>query len=570
MSRCLSMAVVPIAVVLLVGCSQDDVPGNPLTYDMLMNGFDDTSPLNEAALTIPQDAGPPHHVFQGRLDLHGEDVVGQIAVISGNADVAPEESHLPEFDFEFVQSAGYLIPKVRGLIIADHVYWNIIIGPGRAWQQAGDRGYTRASFPFGLAWKGSNGILNGTMTFLFDDTRVSKVWYQITQETTVSFSADLWGLLDATYHRGPVADADAIAASFTRELAERLPTKPIETLAQDFPGVDITAFGAGITPEHMTWYGFVVNGINYVGGCRTRYGIYPYCDEMRAPSYSTAKSAFASVALMRLAQKYNIDAPGLLIKDHVPEASESPGDWDAVTFNHVLDMSTGNFGSSEYMVDEEDFSDPFWTQTYYAEKIAAAFNWPNSALPGTQWVYRTCDTFILTRALHNYLQAQEGAEADIFEFAVDEVYKPLKIGPGAYATLRTEDDNWQGQPYGGYGMWWIPDDIAKLAAFLNVHDGTTNGVQLLHPDMLAATLQRNPDDRGVDTPWGKYNNGFWANEVTYGCTFWITEMMGYSGVVVVLMPNGTAYYYASDNREFTWEAAVAESDKIAPFCPMGS
>ena len=45
------------------------------------------------------------------------------------------------------------------------------------------------------------------------------------------------------------------------------------------------------------------------------------------------------------------------------------------------------------------------------------------------------------------------------------------------------------------------------------------------------------------------------------------QMLGYSGIVVVLMPNGTNYYYASDGRDFTWAAAVREADKIIPHCP---
>jgi hypothetical protein len=532
-----------------------------------MNGFDYTSPVDETALTCPTDAALPAHTFEGRLELHGEDAIGEMAVLQGDPNVAPEESHLPEFDVEFVQQDGYLIPVRRGLITADHPSWNYILGPGRVWQAKGDQGYSRASFPFALVWKGSNGTLNGTMTFLFNDESVSKVWYQITQETAIGFSADLWGLLDASYHPGPVRDAAAIKAAFAQELADRFPTQPIEALAEAYPGVDVTAFGDGITPEHMTWFGFVADGVNYVGGCQTRYGTYPYCESMRAPSYSTAKSAFVSVGLMRLAQKYDPDVPSLLIKDYVPEAAVSPGDWRAVTFDHVLDMATGNYRSAEFMVDEEDWDgDPFWREETYAEKIAAAFNWPNSAPPGIQWVYRTSDTFILTRAMHNYLQAQEGPEADIFQFVVDEVYKPLKMAPGAFTTLRTKDDNWQGQPYGGYGLWWIPDDLAKITTLLNVDGGAIDGEQRLHPDVLAAALQRDPNNRGVDIPWGKYNNAFWANRYIFDCEVWVAEMQGYSGIVVVLMPNGTAYYYASDNREFTWDAVLREADKIAPFC----
>jgi hypothetical protein len=33
------------------------------------------------------------------------------------------------------------------------------------------------------------------------------------------------------------------------------------------------------------------------------------------------------------------------------------------------------------------------------------------------------------------------------------------------------------------------------------------------------------------------------------------------------MPNGTTYYYFSDNKEFAWDKAVRESHGIAPHCP---
>ena len=36
--------------------------------------------------------------------------------------------------------------------------------------------------------------------------------------------------------------------------------------------------------------------------------------------------------------------------------------------------------------------------------------------------------------------------------------------------------------------------------------------------------------------------------------------------VVALTPNGSTYYYFSDNQQFAWDAAVRESNKIAPFC----
>ena len=263
-------------------------------------------------------------------------------------------------------------------------------------------------------------------------------------------------------------------------------------------------------------------------------------------------------------------APGLLIRDFVPESAASPGDWSSVTFDQVLDMSSGNFRSAAFEDDALFASDPFWKFEYYADLIRAAFDRPHSVDPGTQWVYRTPDTFILTRALHNYLQEVEGPEADVFQFVVDEVYRPLKINPGGHTVLRTRDNNWQGQAMGGFGQWLIPDDVAKISTLLN-SGGVIDGKQILHRGILDAALQRDPADRGVDIDTArKYNNAFWAQRYGvaegFDCEFWVPQMMGFSGVVVALFPNGATYYYASDNREFTWETALREADKVAPLC----
>ncbi len=543
-----------------------------LTYKDLMDGFDTTLPVAETAFAAPANAAQPQHIFEGRLELLDEDQVGNIEVVRGDPDVEPDLPHLPEFNFAFVQSDGTLIPTQRGLIVTEHSTWNYIIEPGHVWQEASDQGYSRASFPFALVPKGGNSTYNGTMTFLFNDDGISKVWYQITQETSFYFRANFWGLLEAAYHPEPVANADQIRDDFAQELANRFPTKPIEQLAEDYPGTDISQFDANLSPEHLTAYGFVVNGVNYVSDCQTRYGRYTYCDYMRAASWSTAKSAFASVALMRLAQKYGPDVAHLLIKDYVPEYAYSPGDWSQVTFDHTLDMATGNYESARRMADEEQFdTHPFWAEDSYAGKITAAFSWPHSADPGTQWVYHTSDTFIVTSAMNNYLQTQAGSEADIFDFVVDEVYAPINMGPGVFSTSRTSDNHWQGLPYGGSGLWWVQDDIAKIATLLQNNGRSPSGEQLLQPDLVAAALQQNPNDRGVAIDGrNQYNNAFWATKYDqrdgYDCEFWVPQMLGISGVVVVLMPNGSTYYYFSDNQEFTWNAAVRESNKIAPHC----
>ena len=547
-----------------------DEERNILTLEDLTAGFQPDGPLEEPALAMPPHVAASKHTFEGRLELIGESQNGFGNILRGDSMPLP---HLPEFDFQFIQVDGYLVPVQRGLIRTQHENWNYFLGPGQAWSEPGDGDFSRASFPFALSWKGSNAIHNGTMTFLFNDQGVSKVWYQVTQETTIGFRADFWGLLDAVYHPGPIPNADQYRQAFTREIADRIPTRPIEDLTKDFPDVELSVFGEGVSPDAMTWYGFVINGINYIGGCQTRYGVYPYCDSMRVPSYSTAKSAFASLALMRLAQKFDPGVPDLLIRDYVPETTGSIGDWSTVTFDHVLDMATGNYRSPDHMVDEEHWdTDPFWLEDSYQDKITAAFNWPNNAPPGTIWVYRTFDTFIVTRAIQNYLWEQEGEGADIYDFVVTEIYQPLKMGPGVFSTLRTNENQSRGQAYGGYGLWWIPDDLAKITTFLNLDHGSIDGQQILHPDLLDDALQRDPLDRGVDRDGhGKYNNAFWADQYTLdngsSCTVWVPHMYGYSGILVALMPNGTAYYYASDNQEFSSNAAIQESHHLIPMCP---
>jgi len=541
-----------------------------LSYADLLQGFAFTGPVDESAFAMPDDAAPPAHVFEGRLELLGEKDYGKIDVLKGS--FPPEFAYLPAFDFAFVQHETYLIPVNRSVIIGADSGWNILLEPGRVWQEAGDQGDSRASFPFTLMPKGTNATLNGTMTFVFNDESISKVWYQVTQETTMYARANLWGLLDAVYHREVIPDADQIRADFIQELASHFPTKPIEALAVDYPGVDLVAFGRLIGLENTAWYGFVINGVNYVNGCQTRFGRYTYCEALRAASYSTSKSAFVAVALMRLAQKYGPEVADLLIKDYVPESAKSLGNWNYVTFGHTLDMATGNYYSAGYMVDDESEQMLKYGQAQpYARKIAMAFHWPRREKPGQRWVYRSSDTFILVNALQNFLRTKEGPNADIYQFVVDEVYKPLGIGPGAYSTLRTEDNNWQGVPDGGQGLWWVADDIAKITTLLNADQGKIDGVQVLHPDLLAAALQRNPKDRGFEIDQNRYyNNAFWATRYTeedgFDCEFWTVEMVGISGNVVALMPNGTTYYYFSDSHQFFWTSAVRESDKIIPFC----
>ena len=495
-----------------------EVSRNLLTYSDLVDGFAYSSPVDENAFALPAEGAHPHILFEGRLEFRDEATAGGFQAIEDPYDYAddPERRHLPEFDFAFVQHGSHLIPVQRGLIITGHPYWNYMLEPGRVWAENGDNGAMRAAIPFALIQKNGNCTHNGVISFLFDASNVSNAWYQITQETCQHFKADLWGLLEAVYHPETIANAELVRADYVQEVVDRYPSAPIAQLEEDYPGIDAAQFGRGVTPEHMSVYGLVVGEKNYVGGCETRYGRYAYCGQMRLASFSTAKSAFASVALMRMAQQYGLGLTDEIIGDWVSETASSAGVWSNVTFDHALDMATGNYQFAQYMFDENSaLMAQFFAAKTYDDKMAAALSWPNQTAPGVQWVYHTSDSFVLVRALQNYLQNRQGAGADIFDYLVDEVFEPLRIGPGAYSSLRTSENNWQGQALGGYGLWWTSDDVPKLAEMLLVGGKSPGDIQLLQPDILASALQQDPTNRGVDTGVGPmYNNGFWADEFT--------------------------------------------------------
>ena len=553
------------------------VERSQLTYDELTTGYT-SAPLDEGAFALPEAAAMPAVVFEGLLELSAYGGTSGFKTIrdTRNYSADPRRFRLPEFELRFVQDGSYLIPVMPGLVFSGNPYWNYIIGPGRIWQENSDRGSARASFPFTLVERNQNCTHNGVMAFLFDGRQIPQVRFQITQETCLYLKFDLWGQATATYTPEVIPDAAEIKTAHAAEVAKRLPTKPIAALASDYPDsrVNLARFSSGITPEHLSAYGLVINGVNYVSGCRTRYGEYAYCESLRLPSYSTAKSAFAAMALMRLGQKYGTGVQDLLIKDYVAEVASAAGDWSAVTFGNALDMATGNYEQEGFEVDEAGpimatFLDESET---YTDKINAAFRFPARKAPGQVWVYHSSDTFLLTRVMNNYLVQKEGSGADIFNMIRDEVYIPMNLSAGALTSLRT-DNSPNGAPFGGYGLFWTQDDIAKIGLLLNDQNGMLEGSQILEPAMLGAALQMNPDKRGLNTtgvPTFKYKAGFWAKEWTgrqYSCSFWTPFMSGFGGITVVLMPNGAIYYYFSDNNEFSWYDAVNEANKIKPMCP---
>ncbi len=581
------------------------VPGDPLTgngdvnrtlltYRQLFSSTAPTSPVDDSGgFALPANAAAPSQAFEGTLTLSDATSSGSSKVLRNdflyNTSLGSPWIHLANFSFQFVQNGSYLIPVRQGLVITGSAAWNYIVGPGRVWQENSDNGYMRASFPFALVERNQNCVHNGEMTVLFNSSKrpnISSVRYQVTQETCLYFKLDMWGQLSATYTPDTIANDQALENAEAAEVARRLPTKPISALTTDYPssGVQVAGLTRGFkSPADITTYGLLLNGINYVSGCPTRYGTYAFCDDMRLPSYSLAKSSFAGLAMMWLGQKYGRDVYGELIRSFVPQYVDG-GDWTKVTFGNTSDMATGNYLSTGFEADEASSKESAFLEAEpYSTKIRDAFApFPHKAAPGTTWVYQSHASFILTQAMNAYLQQRQGHGADIFDSIRDNVFRPINISQGGLTTLRT-DNSVKGKPFGSHGLFLTQDDIAKIGRLLNNHGGVINGRQVLDPARLQESLFRtaNPSTLGVAIPDAgtpvvpntvRYHNQFWAKHVTptefpqLGCDFWVAYMTGYGGNSVALLPNGATYYIFSDGNEFIWYPAVNEINKIAPLC----
>ncbi|HEY0938479.1 MAG TPA: hypothetical protein VGE08_00155 [Steroidobacter sp.] len=548
-----------------------------LTREFLLGTDQLSSPLSMSEFTPPSSGVAAPAKFEGWLRLSREKSLGALKVHRDVFGAARKSrgaiGHLPQLDFEFVQDGDVIIPVRRGHVQSDDAYWEFIVEPGVAWRESGDDGMSRTALPFALQERNANCVHNGVLTFLFDERSVSRVAYQIGSETCAYFQADFWGVLPASAVRFMPEEREAVVAAFRREVAARLPVKPIEALGSDFPGANAGRFGSRdeIAPADMTAFGFVIDGVHYTGGCATRYGPYPFCDVLDLPSYSLAKTIVAGFAALRLERLYS----GTLqrqISAYVPECSQRH-EWQSVTFGDALDMATGNFTDPAYEVDESAPAtiDFFLVEDHAAKIHMACGQHDRRATPGTKWVYHTTDTYILGSALSAYVRDRVGEGADFYDdILVRGLWQPLQLSPLMSTTRRTRDG--RRQPFTGWGLIFHRDDIARIGQFLTRDRGRLNGTAFFDANALEAAMQRNPADTGlpaIDASF-RYNNGFWAHDISryLGCAnpVWVPYMAGYGGINVLLFPNNTVYYYFSDGGTFRWSGAALESNRIRNMC----
>ena len=137
-----------------------------------------------------------------------------------------------------------------------------------------------------------NETRHGLATFLYDDTRVSALRFQVVQENVPwRDKYDGWGQAPMTYAPGPIAHEEALRAQFAAELQQQIADPAVVGAAGCRLGAPVLAgFDGDTAPDDLKVSGVIVDGVLYLRGCETRAGPYPYCREMRHGVFSVTKS----------------------------------------------------------------------------------------------------------------------------------------------------------------------------------------------------------------------------------------------------------------------------------------
>jgi len=544
--------------------------------ELLDTAWSDPGPVHNDYFMPMGTAAPARHPLRGTLTIPAS------TLSSANTGCPGLGGPMPTFAVAFFTHGGHIVPAVRGIVRSPDAKVSpargIILSPGRVWFERSDRGMSRASFPFVLVDPIHNGTLNGLATFVFDDTRVSNLRVQITQETQEWARDDYWGQVPLTYAPGAIADEARLRAGFEAEQRLETPIKPWSALPAATPGPWFDAFDGDAAPDDVSANGLVIDGVLYVKDCRTRSGPYPYCRHMRHGAFSVTKSLGAAIALLRLAAKYGDGVFDLKIADYVPVTATHDG-WQDVTFADALSMVVpiGDSGARRDGPDPQpDENKPKffgWMAARTAqEKLERGFTYGRYPWARGEVVrYNTAVTFTLGAAMDAFLKQKAGPNAHLWDMVVDEVYRPIGIFHAP--TMHTlELDGSRGLPLLGYGLTPTIDDTAKLTTLLQQR-GRHDGTQILSAGKLDEALRRTgPPGLSTlrNTRYGdqRYHLSFWSipYRTELGCRFEIPFMLGYGGNFVVLLPNGVSAFRFADGNTYDPETMILAGEAIRPFC----
>jgi hypothetical protein len=562
-----------------VGCAPPPTPPTLGTRDRLTAAEFQTAEavgtglLHNAYFMSVGQTAPALHPFQGRVTVQASSMARGRYGCTGLAET------LPGFTVAFFTHGEHLVPVMRDILEPP----GIILSPGRVWSEPGDGGLSRASFPFVLTSEYTNETHHGLATFLYDDTRVSALRFQVVQENAAGAQYDGWGQAPMTYTPGPTAHDEVVRAQFTAALQQQTPIQPWSALPVAVGAPALEGFDGDTAPGDLNASGLIIDGVIYLRGCETRAGPYPYCRQIRHGVQSVTKSLGAAVALLRLAQTYGDQVFDLKITDYVTVTAAHAG-WERVTFGDAVHMATGIGDLAPQREPNQPFADENTPQIVQWHTARTAKNKLDISFaagkypwgPGEVLRYNRTHTFVLATAMDSFLKRQAGAHAQLWDMVMAEVLRPLGIVHAPMMHTQ-EAEGQRGIPLLSIGLYPTIDDVAKLTTLLQ-QGGQHQGQQLLSATKLAEALYQT-DARGLPSGHtnrfgeGRYHLSFWSvpYRTATGCFFQIPYMLGAGGNLVVLLPNGISAFRFADGNEFNVDTMVLAGEALRPFpCPAGS
>lgn len=486
----------------------------------------------------PEGAGSAEP-FVGTLHLEGARMILQTDDPQGVANpmLGKDTAYFPGVSLAFFTHDGRLVPTHQGVVrngvLANtRSYWDLIAQPGRVWVEAEDDGWNRASFPFALVNSIENETHTGIALFLYKGSQVSYVRFQIVQQTSPWYVTQYfvaWGVTGARYENAGAQSLDELRSAYALELSRRLPVRSWSVLEKEVAANPLVTAAITLPGEEGDSYvaALVRDGVLYRTPCHTAAGPFPYCNDMRHGVWSVTKSAMINVALLRLAQRFGRSLLEESVADFLPSA---PPGWKQVSFLDLANMASGHGWSG----DEGSLDYNRWSESLPAHlKTVEALADPLVREPGSEFHYRDSDAYLLGVALGAYLKVCEGPDASIWEMLEREVYRPIGIFH-APSNSTVEADGSRGLPLMAFGYYPTLDDLAKIALLYQNH-GAWEGRQILHRELVDGLLPTSTEPRWARSPSPGYYMNWW---ISSSGGWWISNMEGYGGNTVALLPGG--------------------------------
>lgn len=569
-----------------------------LTADCLHEGKLDHQ-VDNVAFLPDETADDAQHPLATSLQVSAFTMKSNLAGIEVNREAI---DLFPKVNLRLTHHHGDLVPLDRDLLRDPDGkgYWDISLSPGRVWSEAADDGWSRAVLPFQLSNIFENDTHHGIATFLFNDSELSPVFFQIMAETKAFLCPEnlqAWGWMKFTNLAIDPDEVSSAVADFDTENADRRPLKPLTDWKSDATAACFDLIEDGFGSDSTLLSGLVVDDQIYASPCKTSQGDYPYPRALKFGIWSATKTAFCSVACARIAQISGQDPRGKLVRDLLPDARHNSG-WDTVTIGDCLNMASG-IGTAaneaeprsifaDYLLEESQAEESAEARDSYnhyhawflapsqREKNQAAFACPSYPWPpATVTRYRDQDLYIAGAALDAVLKQLRGDDARIWDMVRDEVYVPARIHH-AIKFQTIESDMSQQVPLSDAGLLLTMDNIAGLGKLI-LDDGKVGDEQILDNKLLDEFFNPRkakglPTGTQIEDGEVHYHAGIWhlPYRSLAGELLWIPSMRGYGGQIIQTLPNGiTAFRFGFDSYEteerYDALKLVKLADAIRPF-----